>query len=90
MQLDKDNFKEVFTNEEGYTFFVDKELTKWANRGKDDDPYLVYLVKADDIALTRLFINNKEKRVLDELPLADSVHQLCAKIDAIKIWSKKE
>jgi hypothetical protein len=90
MQLNKDNFKEVYTNEQGYTFFIDKELTDWANRSEDDEPYLVYLVKDEDIAVTRLFVSNKEKRVLDELPLADTVHQLCARIDVVKIWSKKE
>jgi hypothetical protein len=90
MQLKENNFKEVYTNEQGYAFYIDIELTNWANRSEEDEPYLVYLVKNKNIALTRLFVNNKEKRVLDELPLEDTIHQLCARIDVVKLWSKEE
>jgi hypothetical protein len=86
----EDRFKEVYTNEQGYTFFIDKDLTDWANRGSDDKPYIVYLVKSGDTEEARLLCNNKEQKVLAELSVSEDIQQACAKIDVYKIWSKDD
>jgi hypothetical protein len=83
------NFKEIYTNEEGYTFYIDKDLTDWANRLEEDNPYLVYLVKSGDTPISRLFLNNKEQKVIDEIPLDKDLHQACARIDILKVWNKE-
>jgi hypothetical protein len=85
----ENNFKEVYTNEDGYTFYIDKELTDWANHLENDRHYVVYLVKSGDISVSRLLLNNKEQKVLDEIPLDKSLHEACARIDIIKLWSKE-
>jgi hypothetical protein len=86
---DSDRYsEEVFKNEKGYSFFIDKELTKWANHLEEGNPYIVYLLKEKDKDSTRLLINNKEKKVIGEIPLWESFHQACSRIDIFKTWSK--
>jgi fermentation-respiration switch protein FrsA (DUF1100 family) len=86
----KERFKEVYTNDEGYTFYIDKELTEWANHLENNDPYLVYLVKSGDTSVSRLLLNNKKQKVIGEIPLYENDHQACTRIDVFKIWSKEE
>jgi hypothetical protein len=82
-------FIEVYTNDEGYTFYIDKWLTDWANHLEDNDPYLVYLVKSGDTPVSRLLLNNKEQKVLGEIPLYEGIDQACSRIDIIKLVSNE-
>jgi hypothetical protein len=86
----ENRYKEAYTNEQGYTFYIDKILTEWANHREEDNLYVVYLVKFGDIEESKLLCNNKKHQVIAELPLSESIEQACARIDVYKVWSKDD
>jgi|GEM_PF-3018914 len=79
-----------FVNDEGFEWYIDKDITDWATKDTDTGikglkgVMCFFVKKGDDI--NRVLINDQQQILADDR----SLEQICVKIDLMKIVKNYE